>query len=216
MTEKELEAIKRHVAGATVLHHSPFESLESYSNGFELSREFIEKWSIPFYARIGRTEADWLNQLISIKPEIATEVIEHSLGDFNWRTRQTGAFFAAITDQPQYIDIIGTHLLKSEVCYAGGVYAMVFAFFNTEKCVEYLNLYLDYYLTKPDLWFDQTDVMQAVMYLDRKNSTHHLERHLPQWYEFIKNKPQWNPQISTVHLERNLALMMAVKESSVG
>ncbi|MEY3445185.1 MAG: hypothetical protein RLZZ519_3466 [Bacteroidota bacterium] len=215
MKIEELDAIKRHVAGATVLHTSPFESLESFDNGFELSKEFIVKWSIPFYACIGRTDAEWRNQLLSIKAEITPSIIRESLGDLNWRTRQTGAFFAAITDQTEFIDVIGTHLLKSEVCYAGGVYAMVFASFNTQRCIDYLDVYLDYYLTKPDLWFDQNDVMAALKYLDQVNSTNLLERHLPKWDAFLENKPHWDREISTVRLEENLSFISSVREAKV-
>ena len=212
MDEKEIEAIKLHVAGATVRHTPPFDDLKPFKNDFELTQDFIDKWVVPFYMNLGHTDNEWIKKLTSVKKEITTDIIEKNLGDFNWRTRQTGAFFSAITNQTQFIDIIGTHLLKSEVCYAGGVYCKVFASFNLPKCVDYLNLYLDYYLTKPDLWFDQRDAMEAILYLDKINSTNHFDRHTNNWTEFIKNKPYWDKEIKTDNLEKQLTVIETVRQ----
>jgi hypothetical protein len=212
MDDKEIEAIKLHVAGATVRHMPPFDDLNPFKNEFELTQDFIDKWVIPFCLNIGHTDNEWINKLTSVKKEITTDIIKKNLGDFNWPTRQTGAFFSAITNQTQFIDIIGTHLLKSEVCYAGGVYCKVLASFNLTKCVDYLNLYLDYYLTKHDFWFDQRDAMEAILYLDKINSTNHFDRHISNWTEFIKNKPYWDKQIKTENLEKQLDVIQTVKK----
>jgi hypothetical protein len=212
MDDKELEAIKLHVAGATIRHTPPFDDLKPFKNHFELSQDFIDKWVIPFYMNIGDTDTEWVNKLTSIKKEITSDIIQKNLGDFNWRTRQTGAFFSAITNQTQFIDIIGSHLLKSEFCYAGSVYCQVFASFNLPKCIDYLNLYLDYYLTKPDLWFDQKDAMEAILYLDKLNSTNHFDKHINNWTEFIKNKPYWDKEITTENLEKKLTIIENVKK----
>ena len=212
MDDKEIEAIKLHVAGATVGHTPPFDDLKPLKNDFELTQDFIDKWVIPFYMNIGQTDNEWIDKLTSVKKEITTDIIQKNLGDFNWRTRQTGAFFSAITNQTQFIDFIGTHLLKSEVCYAGGVYCKVFASFNLPKCVDYLNLYLDYYLTKPDLWFDQRDAMEAILYLDKINSTNHFDRHINNWTNFIKNKPYWDKEIKTDNLEKQINVIQTVRK----
>src|SRR5690606_22239943 len=81
--------------------------------------------------------------------------------------------------------IIGIHLLKSEVCYAGSEYAITLASFNSERSVYYLNQYLEYYLTKPELYFDQGSVIIALKYLDELNSTNNTEKHLRNWESFI-------------------------------
>jgi hypothetical protein len=214
MDEMDLEAIKLHVAGATVRHKSPFDDLQSFSNDIELSQEFCNKWVIPFYLNVGKTDEDWIEKLFSAKCEITPDIIEKNLGDFNWRTRTVGAFFSAITNQRQFIDIIGTHLLKSEVCYAGGMYCQVFASFNTPRCIDYLNLYLDYYLSKPDLWFDQRDAMEAILYLDKLNATNHFERHIAAWTNFIRNKPNWPKEITTHFLESQLVVINMVRQHS--
>jgi hypothetical protein len=212
MNNNDLENIKLHIAGATVLHTPPFDSLKPFKNSVELSKDFIDKWVIPYYMKIGSTDSDWLNQLTLLKSEITTDIIEKNLGDFNWRTRQTGAFFSAVTNQTQYIDIIGIHLLKSEVCYTGSVYCQVLASFNLPKCVDYLNIYLDYYLTKPDLWFDQRDALEAICYLDKLNATHHFDKHLENWGEFLKNKPHWEKEISTDKLENQINFIESIRK----
>lgn len=211
-----MEALRLHVAGATVRHNPPFEHLSSFENNFDLSQEFIDEWVKPFYLDIGRqTDTAWIDRLISIKGKITTSIIEKCLGDFNWRTRKTGAFFAAITNQTQYIDIIGTHLLKSEVCCVGDTYCVVLASFNTLKCLDYLNLYLDYYLQKPDLNFDQPDAMRSVMYLDKLNSTNHLERHIDKWNKFVGSKINRSPDIIISNFEQQLYVIETVKKAPV-
>jgi Family of unknown function (DUF6000) len=211
MDENLKEQIRQHSAGAIVQHRSPFHDLKSFRNEFELTQGFLDQWVIPYYMCIGDVDEPWIEQLRAIKAKITPEIIASCLGDFNWRTRQTGAFFAAITNQEQFIDVIGTHLLKSEVCYAGGVYSMVFAAFNTAACVAYLNAYLEYYLRRPDLWFDQSKAMSALLYLDQQNGTHHIERHQEQWLKFLANKPQWGQEISTAYLEKQLKVIEVVR-----
>ena len=212
MDDKELKAIKLHLAGATFWHNPPFADLVTFINDFELSQDYVNKWVVPYYMKLRHTDDKWINKLTSVKREITTDIIQKNLGDFNWRTRQTGAFFSAITNQTQFIDIIGTHLLKSEVCFAGRVYCKVFASFNLPKCVEYLNLYLDYYLTKSDLWFDQRDAMEAILYLDKLNSTNHFDKHIKMWTEFIKNKPHWDKEIKIDNLEKQVAAIQTVRQ----
>ncbi len=212
MKDEELDAIKLHIAGATVRHTPPFDDLKPFKNDFVLTQEFIEKWVTPFYMNISRTDNQWVNLLTSIKKEITPNVIQDNLGNFDWRTRQTGAFFSAITNQTQFIDIIGIHLLKSEVCFAGRVYCYVFASFNSTKCVDYLNLYLDYYLTKAELEFDQREAIEAVKYLDKLNGTNHLDKHFNNWTEFIKNKPNWDKEINTDRLEKQIKLIDTIRK----
>lgn len=212
MNEKEKKLVELHIVGVTVQHSSPFDKLVSFKNDTKLTQKFIDTWVVPFYRNINRTDSEWIEQLFSIKNDITTDVIEMNLGDFNWRTRQTVAFFSAITNQTQYVDIIGTHLLKSEVCYTGAVYCKALASFNLPKCVDYLNLYLDYYLTRADLWFDQQQAMEAVLYLDKLNSTNHFEKHIDKWLDFIKNKPYWNKEIKINDLEKQLNIIQTVRQ----
>jgi len=205
------EQIRLHSAGATVRHKSTFADLPSYKNADELSQNFIDTWAAPFYMRIGDTDDSWTNQLIQAKDNITKDVSIKLLGDFNWRTRQTGAFFAAIKGFKDLTDLIGVHFLKSEVCYAGQVYAYTFASFNTDKSIDYLDRYLTYYLAQPDLWFDQREAMEALTYLDKINQTDFVSKHSDNWIKFIANKPYWDKIITTDRLQGQLDLIEKVK-----
>jgi hypothetical protein len=208
------EQIRLHSAGATVRHNSSFADLIPYKNPDELSQDFLNTWAAPFCMRIGDTDDSWTNQLIQANKKISREIIVKLLGDFDWRTRQTGAFFAAIKNFTDLTDIIGIHFLKSEVCYAGQVYAYTFASFNTDKSIDYLDRYLTYYLSQPDLWFDQREAMEALTYLDKINKTNLVSRHSDNWIKFIANKPYWDKNITTDRLESQLALIEKVKQQS--
>lgn len=181
--------MKLHTAGATIRHFSTFSHLKTYKNDSELNQDFINKWVIPVYMKIRNiSDNSWVDYLKQYKDDITEEVTLKLLGDFNWRTRTVGTYLSALKNYKNQIDIIGTHLLKSEVCYAGDLYAMVLAYYNTPKTIEYLNTYLDYYLQKPELYFDQESVLEAIAYLDMVNNTNNLSKHLKQWNTMLENR----------------------------
>ncbi len=176
------EMARLHSAGATVRHVSPFEHLHSHRNEFDLPGGFIKKWAVPYYMNIVSAEKEeWIKSIKNIKSEITNDISLSLLGDFNWRTRLVGAYFSAVRNYSDNIDIIGVHLLKSEVCCVGHIYALTLAFFNSEKSIKYLGDYLDYYLTKPLLYFDQDYVMGAILYLDEVNGTSNGDKYKENW-----------------------------------
>jgi hypothetical protein len=63
---------------------------------------------------------------------------------------------------------------------------------NTPKSRQFLHEYLDYYLTRSDLRFDQGDAMGAVAYLDGINGTKDLPLFINKWYLFIQHQPDWD------------------------
>lgn len=182
MNEDLKKQLELHSAGATVRHQSPFEKLISHKNKSELSSDFVEKWVNPFYMSIGHHSDDsWVNKLLEISEEITEEITLNLLGDFNWRTRLVGAYFSAIKNFQNQIDIIGVHFLKSEVCCVGHIYSLILAFYNNEKTNEYLYSYLKYYLNKPELYFDQESVLEAIVYLDKINGTNFYQEFSLSW-----------------------------------
>ena len=207
------EQIKHHSSGAIVRHNSNFENLVTFKNENELTEEFIKTWVSPFYMNLEETNQEWLELLVSAKKKITKNNIVDLLGDFNWRTRQTGAFFAIIENYDELIDIIGVHFLKSEVCYAGRTYAYMFACLNNPKGIEYLNDYLEYYLSKTELWFDQREAMEALTYLDKINNTKLAEKHIENWLKFIENKPYWKSEIEIENLEKYIEFINKVKNN---
>lgn len=204
--KKIIEQVKLHVSGYTGKPESEFQSLISYKNNYELAPEIIEEWVVPFYMKIGSIDEVWVRQLGAIESEVSKDLTINLLGDYNWRSRATGAFFAGLKGFYDLSDIIGVHLLKSELTYAGKTYAYTLASFNTEQATQYLDRYLDYYLLKPDLWYDQREVLESLTYLDKINKTELASKHTENWLKFVDNKPNWSKEIDTFNMESQIEL----------
>lgn len=176
------EMANRHSAGAMGRHITPFSDLPSHRNDTDLTVDFTKKWAVPFYMDIGKYgNKECIEAIKNIKNEITPEVCLLLLGDFNWRTRGVGAYFAAVKGYTDLIDIIGIHLLKSELCCVDHIYTLVLTFFNTPKSIDYLNRFLSYYLTAPNLYCNPKDVIKAVLYLDKVNGTSNAGTLLANW-----------------------------------
>lgn len=186
MNNEFQEELNLHSAGAIIRHASVFNQLESHQNNFQLSKEFTDKWVLQLYMKIRNThDLSWVDYLLELKNELTEDVTLALLGDFNWRTRTVGAYLSVLKNYESQISIIGVHLLKSEVCYAGDLYALVLAYYNTPETIEYLHQYLEYYLQKPELDFDQQAVLEAVAYLDIINKTNNLSKYLKLWNKML-------------------------------
>ncbi|GAB4024475.1 DUF6000 family protein [Spirosoma gilvum] len=189
-TQKNKTAeIALHVSGATVRHRNPFENIEVPRNDAELTEEFVKKWVIPFYrTNLSNVDETLIKNFADTAKEINVKIVEQLLGDFNWRTRITGSFFAAINNYKGLEDIIGKHLLKSEVCYAGSGYCLALATFGSNNSKDYLTTYLDYYLERNDLWFDQAEAFCALQYIDISRA----ENLMSKWNSFVAGKNNWS------------------------
>jgi hypothetical protein len=189
--DQDQEMANLHSAGATVRHSTPFDSLPDYRNTEELSVDFIKKWVAPFYMELGSSlDTNWVNEVKEIKREITPETVARLLGDFNWRTRLVGTYFAAVKGYGNFIEIIGTLLLKSELCCVGHMYVLALIFLDPEKSIAYFESYLDYYLRKPELYFDQEKVMEGLYFLDQQHQTHYLDKYRNHWITLQKERRQ--------------------------
>jgi Family of unknown function (DUF6000) len=182
----EISWAERHAAGATVSHISPVASLAVASDHTPPPQEFIERWIQPFYMQALSDPAKLERALRGVLGEIDESLIRQLLAYFDWRPRVVGAFFAAIRG------CIGRLLLRSDVCYAGVMYCVALARFNTPSAVRYLREYLEHYLQQPDLWFDQQVALAALRFLDAKNYTADATVFVSRWQEFVANKPNWD------------------------
>ena len=213
MDEKTKKNIELHVSGATVRHRNPFEKLESYTSEREIDEDFIKKWVLPFYM-VGLNSSDqFILDFKSIKSDLNIEITRQLFGDFNWRTRIVGAFFSAIENYIELEDIIGVHLLKSEVCYAGGGYCLALASFNTKNGIEYLKKYLNYYLTRKDLHFDQRVAMSALNWTDKLNGTNEMQSFLPLYQEWVSDKYSQDINQLIAHFEKQMEQLNKIKAS---
>jgi hypothetical protein len=131
------------------------------------SQEFIDKWVAPFYI-VNLCDADQptLKKFAEASKKADLEIVLKLLEDYNWRSRITGAYFAAINYYTELQDMIGRHLLRSELTYAGLGYCLALAAFNNDVSKHYLNEYLNYYLARKDLFYDQAYAYCALEYLD--------------------------------------------------
>ncbi|PSR55089.1 hypothetical protein AHMF7605_17050 [Adhaeribacter arboris] len=215
MDDKEKKALERHVAGATVIHKSPFEYITTQQNEKTLTKDFIDKFVNPIYLNLkglGNKKDILQNEIKEVFKDINSKVVSTLLGDFNWRTRSVGAFFAAIKNLTEFQDEIGRLLLKSEVCYAGTSYCLTLADINNQNSIDYLNQYLAYYLTQNELRFDQGAAMGAIAYLDKQNGTDELKKHLDKWNDFVSDKENWDLKRSIDHFEKNITALKEIKK----
>jgi hypothetical protein len=182
------DPIRLHSAGATVRHKSPFSDLVVPSSDDSLSQEFCDRWVSPFYMNflgLHFLKPGFEVALGCVYATIDQTVIEALLSKFNWRPRIVGGHFAAIKNVSGVEHLLGKLLLRSDVCFAAEGYCVALARFNSKSSRQYFADYLDYYLTRRDLEFDQGTVMGALGYLDRLNGGNDLDRFLPRWQEFI-------------------------------
>ena len=100
------DLISLHVAGATVRHASPYSDLKVDENAEPLDNDFIATYVSPFYR--GRKDTDeFRKKYIAVKSSIDTTLVSKLLGDFNWRPRSVGAYFAALGNMNELEDHIG-------------------------------------------------------------------------------------------------------------
>lgn len=204
-----------HVAGATVRHESPFSTLEVIKNTEPLSKEFIGKYVVPFY--LGRRDTDEFREnYIGVRESIDGELISKLLGEFNWRSRSVGAYFVAVGGMREFEVVIGNLLLRSDVCYAGHHYCLALASFSSPVAIDYLDQYLEYYLTRQDLWFDQSSAMGALSFIGASKGRDLVTPHMAEWEKFITNKPDWDLASSIERFTEQMTLLNEFRRKTTG
>ncbi|MFE3944878.1 DUF6000 family protein [Streptomyces sp. NPDC059118] len=83
-----------------------------------------------------------------------------------WRERRTAAWLIAVSHRTEFRERLGELLLASEVCCVGLAYCVTLAGFGTPRDADLLAAYLERYLRRPDLAYDQTAVMGALLFID--------------------------------------------------
>ncbi len=209
-----MNPLQLHVAGATVRHESPFAALEVPVSYELLPIEIREAWVRPLYFGLRRPHVEAF--LASHLREVSDELVLQLLTHFDWRSRATGAYLAALGERTSFTEHIGRLLLRSDVCYAGAAYCEALASFNLPQGISLLERYLSYYLSRTELWFDQRHAMGALAYLDKKNNTATLSQYLPQWYDFVANKSGWDLEHAVAFFEECMEVLQALKRHNAG
>jgi hypothetical protein len=83
-----------------------------------------------------------------------------------WRERLVAAWMAGIDGRTGQRERIGELLIESRQTYAGQGYCFALACFATPSDAEILSAYLDHYLRRPDLSYDQAWAMGALLDVD--------------------------------------------------
>ncbi|MFJ6689581.1 DUF6000 family protein [Streptomyces sp. NPDC091294] len=128
--------------------------------------------------------------LLTDAAAITDEELEALLG-YEWRSRLTAAWLIGVDHRERFRARIGDLLLDSEVCYSGSAYCFALARFGTHADAEILTAYLDRYLPRTDLHYDQPAALGALLRLDAHLGTHHAAR-------FIRPGGLWNKWVKGV------------------
>ncbi len=118
-------------------------------------------------------------------PALAGELFSY----FNWRPKAVGAYVVGIERHESQRDLVGRLLLRSDVCCCGRALCLALARLGGAESSRVLCTYLDHYLTRPDLVFDQPDALAALTSLDARDGTAHAHGYEAQWAHYIANTP---------------------------
>ncbi|MFJ8883413.1 DUF6000 family protein [Streptomyces sp. NPDC102402] len=115
------------------------------------------------------------HHLIDDSATITDAELEALLG-YEWRSRLTAAWLIGVGRRATFRERIGDLLLASEFCFSGSAYCFALARFGTHADAEILAAYLDRYLPRTDLRYDQPAALGALLRLDAHLGTHHADR----------------------------------------
>ena len=176
-----LTAAQLHSAGAIVRHKSPFHDLPTPTNDAPLSQQMIDDWGVPFYMD------GWITRKTAFAGACARatpEILFQLLGEFNWRPRSVAARIIAVQRTDEFQEKMSNLFLKSEVCCVGRDYCLALTRLANPDATETLCRYLDYYLARKDLHYDQSFAMAALVYLDKKQGSKHCNQFGPRFKTF--------------------------------
>ncbi|MFC9930261.1 DUF6000 family protein [Streptomyces sp. NPDC127190] len=139
----------------------------------------------------GRDRTKFLRKLGQAAGEISPRELS-TLLDRGWRERKTAAWLVAVAGRSEFRDRLGELLLASEGPYAGQAYCVALAIFGTRADADLLVAYLDRYLRRPDLYYDQGAALGALLLLDAKLGADNAARFLAPvglWQQWIDGPP---------------------------
>lgn len=95
-----------------------------------------------------------------------------------WRERLVAAWLAGLGARRELLPRLSAMLLASETCFAGQGYCAALACMPCEASARALIAYLDVYLARPDLDYDQRWAIAALYIIDCELGTDHLAGYL--------------------------------------
>ncbi|SDN30122.1 DUF6000 family protein [Actinacidiphila guanduensis] len=115
------------------------------------------------------------HHLIDDSVTITDAELEALLG-YEWRSRLTAAWLIGVGRRATFRERLGDLLLAGEFCFSGGAYCFALARFGTHADAEILTAYLEHYLPRTDLRYDQPAALGALLRLDAHLGTHRADR----------------------------------------
>ncbi|MEV0317879.1 DUF6000 family protein [Streptomyces sp. NPDC050658] len=128
-------------------------------------------------AMTGRERDRFERRLGKAAAEITPREVGILLGG-GWRERRTAAWFIAVARRTEFRERLGELLLASEMGFAGQAYCVALADFGTPADADLLATYLDHYLPRPDLDYDQEPALGALLHLDTEHEADRAARFL--------------------------------------
>ncbi|MFJ8948010.1 DUF6000 family protein [Streptomyces sp. NPDC102395] len=125
----------------------------------------------------GRDRAKFIRKLGKAAGEISPRELGVLL-DRGWRERGTAAWLIAVAGRTEFRERLGELLLASERPFVGQDYCLALATFGTPADADLLVAYLDRYLPRLDLDYDQRAALGALLLLDAKLGTDRAARFL--------------------------------------
>ncbi|MFJ6075137.1 DUF6000 family protein [Streptomyces sp. NPDC093065] len=125
----------------------------------------------------------------------AGEISPRELGallDRGWRECTAAAWLIAVGGRTEFRERLGGLLLASQGPFVGQAYCVSLASFGTSADADILKAYLDRYLPRPDLHYDQTAALGALLRLDAKLGADHAARFLTPgglWQQWVDGPP---------------------------
>ncbi|UUU28143.1 DUF6000 family protein [Streptomyces sp. DSM 40750] len=118
----------------------------------------------------GATRRRFLHPLLLDAASI-TDADLNALLAHGWRPRLTAAWLIGVSRRVSYRARIAELLLDSEMAYAGLGYCFALARFGTHEDAGILTAYLNRYLPRTDLHYDQPVALGALLYVDSRLGT---------------------------------------------
>lgn len=142
--------------------------------------------------RMSREEYEPFVQHLAADARVVTDAELTILFEGSWRERRTAAWLAAVSRRDHFRELLGALLLESEVCCTGGAYCVALASFGTAGDADLLAAYLDRYLRRPDLAYDQPTAMGALAYTEsvlHGDRASHLLQEGGLWRQWFQDAP---------------------------
>ncbi|WP_392958833.1 DUF6000 family protein [Streptomyces sp. LN245] len=113
--------------------------------------------------------------------QAAREITPAELGilfEGGWRERKTASWLVVVAGRAEFRSRIGELLLASGEPYAGAAYCVTLATFGDSADADLVCRYLDRYLLRPDLGYDQGLALGTLLHLDAALGTERASRYL--------------------------------------